>query len=107
MLLKTKPIGALNSERLEYLRERADQLSVDVDESDARGGEDSWFLYGTHYSTVASVLYFLCRLEPFTSHHIQLQGGQFDAPDRLFRSLAETWHSVTHSRSDFKEMVRA
>jgi len=41
---------------------------------------DSWcdpdtpaFHYGTHYSSGAFVLYYLIRLEPFTSLHIDLQ----------------------------------
>jgi len=34
------------------------------------------FHYGTHYSNPAGVMHYLLRLEPFTSLHIQLQGGR-------------------------------
>lgn len=34
------------------------------------------FHYGTHYSNAAGVLYYLLRLEPFASLHIQLQSGR-------------------------------
>lgn len=49
------------------------------------------FHYGTHYSSAAIVLYFLIRLEPFTQHHLKLQGGRWDQADRLFHSISETW----------------
>lgn len=32
------------------------------------------FLYGTHYSSAASVLFYLIRMEPFTTHFLSLQG---------------------------------
>lgn len=97
----TQPVGALNPDRLAYLRDRAEQLAADSQDTSGAAG----FLYGTHYSTVASVLYYMCRLEPFTSLHIEMQSGRFDAPDRLFRSFADTWRNVNTSRSDFKELV--
>ena len=42
------------------------------------------FLYGSHYSTAAVVLYFMIRLEPFTSEAIDLQDGHFDHSARMF-----------------------
>ena len=48
-------------------------------------------VYGTHYSTVATVLNYLVRLEPFTTLHIEMQGGHFDDPDRMFHSISDTW----------------
>ena len=41
------------------------------------------FHYGTHYSNPAGVMHYLLRLEPFTTLHIQLQGGRF--ADSLFQ----------------------
>ena len=41
------------------------------------------FLYGTHYSTPAFVLYYLVRSRPEQMLH--LQAGQFDAADRSIR----------------------
>ena len=34
-----------------------------------------------------------------------LQNGRFDAPDRLFWSIADTWKSVLALPSDVKELV--
>jgi factor associated with neutral sphingomyelinase activation len=36
---------------------------------------------------------------------LYLQNGRFDAPDRLFWSIADTWKSVLSLPSDVKELV--
>ena len=51
------------------------------------------------------VLFYLMRVEPFTSLHVELQAGKFDVPDRLFMSLAHTWSSCLTSLSSFKELI--
>lgn len=61
------------------------------------------FMYGTHYSTPAYVLYWLVRSAP--AHMLLLQNGRFDAPDRLFHSLADTWRSVCTNPADVKELI--
>lgn len=49
------------------------------------------FHHGTHYSTSAYVLWFLMRLEPFTSLHIHLQAsGRRRAFSCLSRSMVYT-----------------
>ncbi|KAH8072878.1 hypothetical protein JL721_3528 [Aureococcus anophagefferens] len=63
------------------------------------------FMYGSHYSSAGVVLHFLVRLEPFTSLALELQGGHFDCPDRLFFDVAESWRGCTTSMSDVKELV--
>ncbi len=45
------------------------------------------FRYGSHYSSPGVVLYFLVRQEPFTSLALELQGGHFDCPDRIFHDV--------------------
>ena len=35
------------------------------------------------------MLFWLLRMEPFTSYAIELQSGRFDHADRLFYSVAE------------------
>ena len=47
------------------------------------------FYYGAFYSNPAIICNYLLRLKPFTNHHYELQGGQFDCYDRLFRSFEE------------------
>ncbi|KAK6138324.1 hypothetical protein DH2020_027908 [Rehmannia glutinosa] len=95
----SKPIGALNAERLQKFQERYSSLEDPVIPK---------FLYGSHYSTagtVRSVLYYLTRVEPFTTLSIQLQGGRFDHADRMFSDIAATWNGVLEDMSDVKELV--
>lgn len=91
----SKPIGALNIERLERLKERYDNMCLPSDHQR--------FLYGSFYSNPGFVVYFLCRLHPELS--LCLNGGRFDHPDRLFHSMVDTWKSVLTSDSDVKELL--
>lgn len=57
------------------------------------------------FSFFAQVLYYLVRVEPFTTLSIQLQGGTFDHADRMFFDIAATWNGVLEDMSDVKELV--
>eukprot|EP00127_Corallochytrium_limacisporum_P000779 Clim_evm65s25 gene=Clim_evmTU65s25 len=94
----SKPIGALNPDRLEIFKERYHSF-------EDPSGVVPKFHYGSHYSTSAGVLHFLIRLEPFTTLHINLQGGRFDYANRQFVSIPATWYNVTTSSSDVKELI--
>lgn len=59
-----------------------------------------WYEFYVH-----QVLYYLIRLEPFTTLSIHLQGGKFDHADRMFSDIAATWKSVLEEMSDVKELV--
>lgn len=87
----TKPVGALNDNRLARLKERYDEMV------------DPKFLYGSHYSTPGFVLYYLVRRMP--QYMLCLQNGRFDHPDRMFNSIPDTWRNITTNTSDFKELV--
>jgi factor associated with neutral sphingomyelinase activation len=87
----SKPIGALSESRLAMLRERFREMP------------EPRFLYGTHYSTPAYVLYYLVRIAP--QYMLCLQQGQFDKPDRLFFSVQDTWSNVATSPADVKELI--
>jgi Beige/BEACH domain/WD domain, G-beta repeat len=95
----SKPVGALNSERLQQLLERYNELEL------FGFAEAEKFLYGSHYSSPGIVLHFLIRQEPFTTMAIDLQSGRFDCPDRLFFDMAESWKSCLTSTSDVKELI--
>lgn len=87
----SKPVGALNQERLERLLERYNEMGHPK------------FLYGSHYSTPGFVLYYLARLYP---HYVLcLQSGRFDHPDRMFNSLADAFKNCQNNMSDFKELI--
>lgn len=91
----SKPIGALNPERLANLLSRyEDMCSMDPKTA---------FLYGTHYSTPGYVLHFLVRIYPELM--LCLQNGRFDDPDRLFCSILESWKSVLTNTADLKELI--
>eukprot|EP00002_Diphylleia_rotans_P003252 TRINITY_DN1221_c0_g2_i5.p1 TRINITY_DN1221_c0_g2~~TRINITY_DN1221_c0_g2_i5.p1 ORF type:complete len:3003 (-),score=493.93 TRINITY_DN1221_c0_g2_i5:105-9113(-) len=93
----TKPMGAITDRREEIARERF-ELWDDPNVPK--------FHYGSHYSSSGIVLYFLIRMEPFTQHHRDLQGGRFDHPDRLFHALQDAWRTSTeNSLSDVKELI--
>ena len=46
--------------------------------------ENDKYHSGTFYSTSAFVCYFLSRQRPYSEIHLEIHGGQFDCPDRLF-----------------------
>lgn len=87
------PIGALDEERLNYLREK---MGPDP---------ETHYLYGSFYSSSAVVIGYLIRVEPFTSLHIALQSGRFDLSDRLFHSIPAAWTSVNKNAMDFRELI--
>jgi WD40 repeat protein len=60
---------------------------------------------GSHYSTSAMILWYLMRMEPFTSLHVWLQEGRFDRPDRLFESIEKAYRGCTTNPQDVKELI--
>ena len=89
----SKPVGALNEERLAYFTNRMSSM-VDMGEP---------FLYGTHYSAPGYVLYFLIRSMP--EHMLCLQNGKFDAPDRMFHNMQQCFSCVLKNHADVKELI--
>ena len=63
------------------------------------------FHYGSHYSTAATVMNYLIRLEPFSSLVLELHGGKFDIPDRIFNSVQSLWNLCYMQTSDVKELI--
>eukprot|EP00899_Mesostigma_viride_P026074 jgi/Mesvir1/6651/Mv10252-RA.2 len=92
----SKPVGALNPARLALYKKRFEQMPRGPDAMPP-------FLYGTHYSSPGYVLYWLVRSAP--GHMLRLQNGKFDAPDRLFASVAESWVSANENAADVKELI--
>ncbi|XP_057986936.1 BEACH domain-containing protein B isoform X2 [Hevea brasiliensis] len=92
----TKPVGALDLKRFEVFEDRYRNFS-DPDIPS--------FYYGSHYSSMGIVLYYLLRLEPFTSLHRNLQGGKFDHADRLFQGIEGTYRNCLSNTSDVKELI--
>ncbi|GBG27020.1 Guanine nucleotide-binding protein subunit beta-1 [Hondaea fermentalgiana] len=93
----SKPIGALNPDRLTGFKERFQHMLSEIDPHVPP------FLYGTHYTTPGYVLYFLVRRVPDLM--LRLQNGEFDRPDRSFHSVEATWNSVMNNTADLKELI--
>ncbi|KAG9404723.1 hypothetical protein AC1031_004930 [Aphanomyces cochlioides] len=96
----SKPMGALGEKRASQFQERYQAMA-----SDGFDGSPA-FHYGTHYSCSAYVTYYLLRLEPFSSMAKELQGGEFDKADRLFRSIGASWTSASaENLQDVRELI--
>ena len=63
------------------------------------------YIYGSHYSNPTYVSHFLVRIFPFTFISIEIQGQQFDDPDRIFRSIYKTFECSTTLKTDVRELV--
>ncbi|XP_042366691.1 protein FAN [Plectropomus leopardus] len=87
----SKPVGALNKERLDRLLARY------------RGMPEPRFMYGSHYSSPGYVLFYLVRVAP--EHMLCLQNGRYDHADRMFNSIADTWKNCLEGATDFKELI--
>ncbi|KAE8672128.1 Beige-related and WD-40 repeat-containing protein isoform 2 [Hibiscus syriacus] len=81
----SKPVGALNPDRLKKFQERYANSNDPLIPK---------FHYDSHYSSAGSVLYYLFRIEPFTTVSVQLQGGNFNQAGRVFSDVASTWNGV-------------
>ncbi|CAM0946806.1 unnamed protein product [Alopecurus aequalis] len=92
----SKPVGALDEKRFKVFEDR--YLSFCDPDIPS-------FYYGSHYSSMGIVLYYLLRLEPFTALHRNLQGGKFDHADRLFHSIESTYRNCLSNTSDVKELT--
>jgi hypothetical protein len=106
----SKPMGALGARRREQYIERYDSMKelymLDSDEDKSKSFSSPPFFYGTHYSCAGYVLHYLMRMQPFARMAISLQGGQFDKPDRLFRSIGQSWKSASEENlQDVRELV--
>ena len=92
----SKPIGALNEIRLHEILEKETDLIA--------AGEDS-YLYASCYSCPLIICLYLLRMEPFTSMHIEIQGGKFDSPSRIFSSIKDTFNLCNHTTNDYRELI--
>jgi hypothetical protein len=89
----SKPAGALNEMALSQTKEKVKELPP----------ESQW-LYSTGYSNPMVICHYLVRLEPFTTAHIALQDGRFDASDRLFQSIPRSFSSLVTASGSPREL---
>lgn len=94
----SKPVGALNNKRRTEFIER--YQSWDNPKVPA-------FHYGTHYSTAAFTLNWLCRLRgAYNSSYLALQDGKYEEDSRLFLSISDSWvSSLVGGHQNVKELI--
>jgi hypothetical protein len=96
------PIGIQHSRMKEVVQERYRELESMHEPGDPMTSPHH---YGACYSNPAFVLWWLVRLEPFTSLHINLSGGHFDKADRQFASVEQAYKGCTTNPMDCKELI--
>lgn len=102
----SKPMGALHEHRAAQFRERYNAMRHDMIADDENHHMMAAFHYGTHYSCSAYVVNYLIRLEPYSKLAKELQGGDFDHADRLFRSIPSSWESASRENlQDVRELI--
>ncbi|XP_033486916.1 neurobeachin isoform X4 [Epinephelus lanceolatus] len=92
----SKPVGALNPKRAAFYAERYETWEDD---------QTPPCHYNSHYSTAASILHWLVRIEPFTTFLLSANNNKFDHPDRTFSAIARSWRNCQRDTSDVKELI--
>uniref|UniRef100_A0A8D3A1L0 Neurobeachin n=1 Tax=Scophthalmus maximus TaxID=52904 RepID=A0A8D3A1L0_SCOMX len=92
----SKPVGALNPKRAAFYAERYETWEDD---------QTPPCHYNSHYSTAATTLHWLVRIEPFTTFFLSANNNKFDHPDRTFSAVARSWRNCQRDTSDVKELI--
>ena len=98
------PMGMMDitdesKERKENYQEHWESLENDEDK------DENYDRYGSHYSTSLYLTYYLVRVFPFSYIRIELQGKNFDDPNRLFNSLSNSFECAMTQKSDLRELI--
>ena len=98
------PMGMLeispeSKERKLNYQEHWESLENDDDK------DENYDRYGSHYSTSLYLTYYLVRVFPFSYIRIELQGKNFDDPNRLFNSLSDSFNCASTQKSDLRELI--
>uniref|UniRef100_A0A674MUF3 Neurobeachin n=1 Tax=Takifugu rubripes TaxID=31033 RepID=A0A674MUF3_TAKRU len=92
----SKPVGALNPKRAAFYAERYENWENE---------QTPPYHYSCHYSTAASTLHWLVRIEPYTTFFLCANNHKFDHPDRSFSSISRSWRNCQRDTSDVKELI--
>ena len=97
------PMGML--EISENSRERAENYLINFDCNDDKMQDELSDRYGSHYSTGLHLTYYLLRVFPFSYIRIEMQGKNFDDPNRIFNSVEVSFENATSQKSDLRELI--
>uniref|UniRef100_A0A665VDL2 Neurobeachin n=1 Tax=Echeneis naucrates TaxID=173247 RepID=A0A665VDL2_ECHNA len=92
----SKPVGALNPKRAAFYAERYETWEDE---------QTPPCHYNSHYSTAATTLHWLVRIEPFTTFFLSASNNKFDHPDRTFSGITRSWRNCQRDTSDVKELI--
>ena len=99
-----KPMGMLDftAEARERKENYEEHWSSNENDEDR---DDNYDRYGSHYSTSLYLTYYLVRVFPYSYIRIELQGKNFDDPNRLFNSLPNSFDCAITQKSDLRELI--
>jgi hypothetical protein len=63
------------------------------------------YFFGSHFSNATYVSHYLCRLFPYSLTMIEIQGTDFDCPERLFLNIQKSLYSSLTEKTDLREMI--
>ena len=63
------------------------------------------YVFGSNYSNPIYVCNFLVRLFPFTHISIEMQGKNFDDPNRMFISVKQSFINSSTEKGDVRELI--
>ena len=92
--------------RCEIIKKQYNDNKSDRNDNQNEGDEEEdIFYFNTHYSNIVYVTNFLIRLFPYSFCAIELQGNNFDEPNRLFYSIEKTLFNLITQLSDIRELI--
>ena len=97
-----KPMGMMDITKEAEERKESYILLFESKEEDPEENSDR---YGSHYSTLLYLTYYLVRIFPFSYLRIEIQGKNFDEPSRLFNSLKDSFDCAITQKSDLRELI--
>ena len=77
----------------------------DIDEENKKKDLNIPYFFNTHYSNIVYIANYMIRLMPYSFCCIELQGEEFDDPNRLFHSIRETFYNISIQKSDLRELI--
>ena len=87
-------------------RERKEAYEMNLLENEKEDERDeNYDRYDSHYSTSLYLTYYLVRVFPYSYLRIELQGKNFDDPNRLFNILANSFENATSQKTDVRELI--
>ena len=97
------PVGMFDF--TEAAKERKENYLMNFLNQDEKNPDENYDRYGSHYSTGLNLTYYLVRVFPFSYTRIEMQGKNFDDPNRLFNALDNSFECVISQKSDLRELI--